>query len=207
MITINNQLLQLPIEEVEEEIAKLIGLGYTHLILTFPALIDGEYEIEDMVTKFNMFKLNFKGINLHLGSELNYHYSIIHRLKKRDVLTLDQSEYILLRLPKEEKPEQFKQLIMALSSYRIILSCVEDYKYFSIDELEEMKDMGILYLSNIKNIGKKKVKKLLKRKLIDYLCFYDDIDAFDEKLKNRFGNAYINQITKDNFCKILKIDL
>lgn len=208
MIAINNQLLQLPVEEAQEEIAKLIGLGYTDVILTFSVLVNGEYDIEEMVSKFNMYKVNFKGIHLHLGCELHYHYSLIHRLKKHDVLSLNQTEYILLRLPQEKKPEQFRQLISALSDYKVILSCVEEYKYFSVKDLCAIKEEGLLYLSNIRNQEKKKLKKLLKMNLIDFLSYYDDIDPKKaEKLEKICGKVYYNQIVHENYLKILNYPL
>lgn len=208
MVDINNQLLKLRPEEAQEEIAKLIGLGYTDLILTFPILENGDYEIEDMVSKFNMFKLNFKGINLYLGNEINYHYTLIHRLKKQDVLTLNQSEYILLKLPADDKPEQFKQLISALSAYKVILSCADQYKYLNVNDLVEMKKSGILYLVNIKNIKKRKTKKMLKKKLVDFLVTYDNVpkDVFEQGQK-LIGREYMQKLINDNYTNILKINL
>lgn len=207
MVDINNQLLQLSFEEAQEEIAKLIGLGYTDLILTFPVLENGDYDIEDMISKFNMFKLNFKGINLYLGNEIQYHYSMIHRLKKNDVLTLNQSKYILIKLPMDKKPDQFKQLIKALNDYKIIISCIDQYKYFSLRDLVELKKSGILYLVNMKNIHKRKAKKLLKKKLIDFLVTYDDINDYSNYLKKRIDKNYYRVLNYNNYEAIIKNNL
>ena len=206
MVDINNQLLQLNFEEAQEEIAKLIGLGYTDLILTFPVLKAGDYEIDDMISKFNAFKLNFKGVNLYLGNEIHYHYSLIHRLKNNDLLTLNQSKYILVKLP-EENPMQLKQLIHALDDYKIIISCVDQYKYFSFHDLVELKKLGVLYLVNIKNIRKNKVKKLLKKKLIDFLVTYDDINYLDNKTKKKLDHNYHRQLRYNNYDDIINLTL
>lgn len=204
MVDLNNQLLKLSFEEAQEEIAHLISMGYTDLILTFPILEDGNYEIEEMISKFNMFKLNFKGINLYLGNEIHYHYSLIHRLKKNDILSLNQSKYILLKLPMDKKPDQFKQLINALHDYKIIISCVEQYKYFKLRDLVELKKLDILYLVNIKNIRKHKVKQLLKKQLVDYLVTYDDINDHIYNLKKMINQNYYRNLTKDNYDAIIK---
>jgi tyrosine-protein phosphatase YwqE len=208
MVDINNQILKLRPEEAQEEIAKLIGLGYTDIILTFPILENGDYEIEDMVSKFNMFKFNYKGINLYLGNEINYHYTLIHRLKKHDILTLNQSEYILLKLPADDKPEQFKQLISALSDYKVILSCADQYKYLNVNDLIEMKKSGILYLVNVKNINKHKTKKMLKKKLVDFLVTYENVpNSVFKQGQKLIGREYMQKLISDNYTNILKINL
>lgn len=208
MVDINNQLLKLPINEAQEEIAKLIGLGYTDLILTFPILVNGEYDIEEMVSKFNMYKVNFKAINLYLGNEVYYHYSLIHRLKKHDILTLNGSEYILLKLPKEKKPEQFRQLIEALEQYKVIISCADEYKYLTYKDLVDLKKMNVLFLVDIKNIKKRKTKKLIKNHLVDYLVTYDNINhVLDKNFYNFIDKDYYHKITKDNYSKIINLPL
>lgn len=206
MVDINNQLLKLDFDEAKDEIAKLIGYGYTDLILTFPILKDGDYDIDDMISKFNIFKLNFKEINLYLGNEVNYHYSIIHRLKNNDILTLNKSKYLLLKLP-EQNPPQLKQLIKALDDYKIIISCVDEYKYFSIHDLIKLKDLGVLYLTNIKNVRKRKVKQLLKNNLIDFLVTYDDINYLNNKTRKKLDHNYHRQLMYNNYDDIIKINL
>ena len=142
MIDLNNQILKLNYDDARDEISRLVGLGYTDLILTFPTLENGEYGIEEMVSKFNLFKVSIKGIRLWLGNEVHFHYTLIHRFKQKDILTLNQSEYLLLRLPKKN-PLQLKQLIGVLQSYKIILSCIEEINYFSMMDLIELKKMGV----------------------------------------------------------------
>ena len=206
MVDINNQLLRLNLEDAQEEIAKLIGLGYTDVILTFPILEDGNYEIDDMISKYNVFKLNFKGINLYLGNEINYHYSLIHRLKSNDCLTLNQTNYVLIKLP-DENPHQLRQLINALPDYKIIISCVDQYKYFSYHDLVDLKKLGVLYLVNIKNVHKGKAKKLLKKKLIDFLVTYDDINFLDNKILKKIDHNYHQNLKYYNYEEIINANI
>lgn len=207
MVDINNQILKLTFEEAQEEIAKLIGLGYTDLILTFPILEDGNYDTEDMISKFTVFRANFKGINLYLGNEIQYHYSLIHRLKNHDILTLNQSNYILLKLPPKESPFQLSQLIKTLSDYKIIISCIDEYKYFSFHDLEELKKLGVYYMVKMKNVLKGKGKKLLEKQLIDFLVTYDDITVVDNQLKKKVNHKYYLELKDNNYKDIIKNSL
>lgn len=207
MIDLNNQILKLNYDDARDEISRLVGLGYTDLILTFPTLENGEYGIEEMVSKFNLFKVSIKGIRLWLGNEVHFHYTLIHRLKQKDILTLNQSEYLLLRLPKKN-PLQLKQLIGVLQSYKIILSCIEEINYFSMMDLIELKKMGVLFLVSANHLHKPRARQLLRKGLADFLVTYDNLcDISQNKFVKRLDLDYLKKITHDNLKEIVKFDL
>jgi hypothetical protein len=60
---------------------------------------------------------------------------MIHRLEQGEVLSLSPKSYVFVKLPENKKPEQLNQLINYWTDKTIILSCVEDYRYFSVDDL------------------------------------------------------------------------
>ncbi|MDY0064412.1 MAG: CpsB/CapC family capsule biosynthesis tyrosine phosphatase [Bacilli bacterium] len=208
MIGINNQILQLNFEEAQEEVAKLIALGYTDIILTLPTLINGEHDIEHLLSRFNRYRLGIKGIRYYIGNEIHYHYSMIHRLSQKEIISINNSKYLLLRLPKDKLPHQFLDAVEFLKDYTIILSSIEEYKYFSIHDLEELQKKGIQLMANLTNIKKGRLQTLLRKQLIDYLVFFDDINPTLLALaQKKTSKIYFDQITRHNFLKNLDLDL
>ncbi len=203
MFDINSSILKLSIEDAKMEINKLIDLGYTGVILTFEVLVDGKFEMTEQLEKFNILKDSCENIKLYLGNEINYHYTIIHRIKNNDLLTLNKSNYVLIKLPKDKKPELFKAMINSLRDYRIILSNIDDYKYLSYKDLLEMKNCGILFTSRISHLKKGKVNKLLKNNLLDYAVTYDNICELPTKSQKLFTNDVKNKIFINNYKEII----
>ncbi|MDD4212473.1 MAG: hypothetical protein PHY42_03630 [Bacilli bacterium] len=208
MIDLNNQILRLSYDEAEQEIAQLIRLGYKAVILTSPVYDEETSDFDEMITKFNRLKVSSKQIQFFLGSEIYFHYSMIHRLSKGEILSLNQSEYIFVHLPNDKKPEQLNQLIHFWSDKKIVLSCIEEYKYFSVADLVDLKKKGVLFFSNINNIKFSKLQRLLKKQQIDFLGTYQDIkDYRNHKFIQKLSRGYYNQIVRDNYQKIIQIDL
>jgi len=205
MFDLNNRILCLPLEEGKEEIEKIISLGYTDVILTYPVLLDGEYLQDEALKKFSFYKTTYSQINLYYGNEINYHYTLIMRLRKGEIKTLNDTNYLFLNLPKEEKPDQLRQLILALYDYRIILSCSDEYKYLSIKDLMDLKKNGILMFVNLNNIDKHKTKKMLKEKMVDFIGTYENVNKNClGKCEKRIEKEYFTEITKNNYTKFLK---
>lgn len=208
MIDLNNQILRLSYDEAEQEIAQLIRFGYQAVILTTPVLNDEEGDLDEMISKFNRLKVSFKQIQFFLGSEIHFHHTMIHRLEQGEVLSLAQSSYVFVKLPDNKKPEQLNQLIHYWTDKTIILSCVEDYKYFSVDDLVDLKAKGVLFFANINHLNTPKLKKLLKKRMIDFIGTYQDIkDYRNNKVFQKMNRDYYHQITRDNYRKIVQIDL
>ncbi|MFA6627306.1 MAG: CpsB/CapC family capsule biosynthesis tyrosine phosphatase [Bacilli bacterium] len=208
MIDLNNQILKLSYDEAEQEIAQLIRFGYKAIILTSPMLNEDVNDLDEIISKFNRLKVCFKQIKFFFGSEINFHYSMIHRLSQGDVLSLNQSEYVFVHLPNDKKPEQLNQLIQFWSDKKIILSCIDEYKYFSVNDLIDLKQKGVLFFANINNVHSAKLKKLLKKKLIDFLGTYQDVkDYRTASFFKKLDRAYFNEIVQDNYQKIIQIDL
>jgi len=204
MVDINNKILTLDFREAIEKINVLKAKGYSDLILTIPILENGEYEQKEEIEKFNLLKAKIKDINLYLGNEINYHYTLIHRLKKGDLFTLNNSEYVLIKLPEKEKPKELRQLILGLSDYKIIISSISNNKYYTFNDLKAIKNLGFLYLEKLADIDNRKVKKMLKRKMVDYLVINDEVDFKISKRYHKIDDGYLEKLNHDNFINILK---
>lgn len=206
MVDINKHILTLSTEEAIEIINIFIDRGYTDLILTIPILEDGNLHQQEALEKFYILKKQINGINLYLGNEVSYHFKLIHHLKNNNILTLNNSNYLLLKLPNDEEPLQLNALFDVLKGFNIIISCVDTYKYYSYKDLVEMKNKGALFLIEMKNMYKGKGKKLLKKHLVDFIASYDEVSTPISKPRY-LEKEYFEEITNSNFQKILKLDL
>lgn len=202
MVDINKQILELNTAVAEEIINIYKEHGYTDLILTIPVLEDGKIEQEKYLENYYALQKNITGINLYLGNEIYYHFKLIHYLKKKEIMTFNNSNYLLLHLPVENEPIQLKTLIRTLKNYQIIISCIDQYKYYSLKDLYELKNEGALFLVQNKNLLKRKVKKLFKKELIDFVASYDDYTSLIVKPKF-LDEQYYQKIVKDNFQNII----
>ncbi len=92
---------------------------------------------------------NKLGINLYLGNEIMSSSNIINALKNKDILTLNNTKYILVEfkrgesMPKENIYNIFQNIID--NGYKPILAHPELYPcYRDIAFVERLKDMGII---------------------------------------------------------------
>lgn len=204
MVDINVKILQLPVNEGKMELAKLEDRGYLHVVLVYPVLEHDEYNFPEIVEKFNELKRETKNINLMLGNLIHYHNSMIHRLHHQQILTLNNSKYILLSIPYEEKPKLLTQAITALNDYKIILSQPHNCSYFHYKELVELKEMGVQYLISYDDTKNRIVRKLLKKKMIDYIV-YGLGNGFEmhKKAEKLIDEEYSQNIVSRNFNQII----
>lgn len=196
--------------------------GINHIILTPHALspyMDCKFK-DEIIPLFNDFKQQVKklgiNINLYLGQEVSYHPRIFDYLKNDQLLTLNNSEYLLLELPYESRLEKMDELIYNLNcyNYQVIISHVERYRYYSFKDLVELKKLGVLFQINANSLNKKntnykKTMRLLKKNLVDFIS--SDVHhnrennmklSFDLVVK-KFGQAYAKKIFFDNPQKII----
>lgn len=204
MVDINSTILQLSIDEAKIELANLEDRGYSHVILVYPVLKNGEYDFPEIIEKFNILKEEVKTIDIMLGSLIYYHSSIIHRLQKQQILTLNNSNHILITLPCDEKPRLFRQAINELSEYQIILAQPHLCKYFHYKELVEIKAIGVKFLITYDDIKYHIVRRLLKKQMIDFIASgsgnYTEVHKRFQKL---ISEEYSQRIVRVNYNQII----
>lgn len=203
MVDINVRILQLPIEEARVELAKLEDLGYVNIILVYPVLENGEYDFPEIKEKFNILKAETKNSNLMFGNMVHYHSSILHRLKLKQISTLNDSEYLLLKLPIDEKPRLLNHIVSILSDYKLILYRPHECTYYNLKELVALKEQGVLFLITYEDTKNKIVRKLLKKKLIDFIV--DGVSSnleIAKKAKRYLDDDYSQKVVSENFHEI-----
>lgn len=196
--------------------------GINHIILTPHALspyMDCKLK-DEIVPIFNDFKEQVKqldiDVNLYLGQEISYHPRIFDYLKNDQLLSLNNSEFILLELPYQSRIENLEELVYNFScyNYKIIISHVERYSYYSFKDLVEMKKLGVMFQINASSFKKtsrnyKKSVRLLKKNLVDFISSdvhytrENNMKSSYEFIVKKMGQEYARKIFYENPRKII----
>jgi protein-tyrosine phosphatase len=131
----------------------------------------------DFIEKnFNLLKTEIQDqnipIKLYLGQEIymSSRENALKMLQSHELLTINNSKYVLLEFNYDEKYPEVSELIYnyIVSGYIPIIAHVERYKWMDIETIKKMKEYGALIQVNSGTIvGENGLKaKLLSKKLI-----------------------------------------
>ena len=137
---------------------------------------------------------------------------MVELIKKKQIMTLNNSRYILVEFPLSRKDPNAKSILhnILLSGYIPIVAHPERYEYLekNIDYFKELKEMGVLfqgnYLSLFGKYGKspqKNLQKLLKEGIISVLG--SDIHHIEELYGNKIYKKIKKCVKKDNLVEDL----
>ena len=170
-------------KSIENSIKMLNDLyadGVTDAILT--PHYRGEYDCskEDLIKRFTEFKSLVKDvpINLYLGQEIYVDREALNLLTAGELLTLNNSKYVLLEFHYFEKADIVEAVYVAkVRGFIPIVAHVERYEYLDFDDVFEIKSLGGLIQVNATSLVNKenkayfkRVKKLLKYDLVDFIA-------------------------------------
>ncbi|WP_279123851.1 tyrosine-protein phosphatase [Holdemania filiformis] len=194
--------------------------GITELITTPHFMKNGEFRTKapELVQRFNELKQAYKGpIKLHLGNELYIHPDLPELLEKDEILTLAESDYILVEFPFQDYNDEYDEILYELSlKYRIIIAHPERYRYVQKDPNFCLRwlNEGYYLQANQNSLFKKATKKVLIP-MIEH-CFISFVasDAHNKHrpcvlseakalLEEEFGNTIAFQLIEENPRKIL----
>ena len=174
--------LETSIEMIKHE----ISIGVTEIICT-PHHIYKRYEksVEEIKKQFALLtsevtKQNLP-IKLYLGQEICYTHreDIIKMLKEGKLLTLNNSNRVLLEFSFTREPEDILDIIynFNVNGYEVIIAHVERYEWMDYSKVVALKNEGALiqinsnsYLGLTTWSEKRFVKKLLKHNLVDFVA-------------------------------------
>ena len=208
------------LDESIQMIKSLKELGFTDLIIT-PHYIDGtEYNYNNLNKNriLDSIKKRIKeekiDINLYLGNEIFINDNIIEYMNKREIMTLNNSKYLLMEVPFIQKINNLKEFLIKLinKGYVPIIAHPERYQFLQEDKdlIKEYIDMGILFQSNYASItGRygRKAKKLFKYYLKKGYIFILGSDVHHDS-SSFYSNFYkmkkkiIKIIGEDEFVKL-----
>ncbi len=137
------------------------------------------------------------GVELFIGSEIYFSDEVFEALKRNELLTLNDSKYILLEFSQEtESNIEDAVYELGLLGFKIILAHAEKYYYLKIEDIINLKHNGVLIQVNSdsfeKGILKKKIIKLLKLNAVDFIAS-DTHNDTDRKVCFKNIKKYISK--------------
>lgn len=175
--------------------------------LTITEIIKCYNDLKELIKRENF------DIEIFLGSEILYRSNLSTLLKDNQIITMNNTNYILLEFDFYNE-EEFDEIayICEFYKYKPIIAHPERYEYINnVKDIEYIKSLGFLIQVNSTSFNKnyrknKLVQKLLSLKLIDFIASdCHDIesrkpnleDTFN-KLKTKKNEAYLNTIFFEN---------
>lgn len=172
------------IEESIRIIQEAVKNGYTDLVLT-PHYREREGYICDNRKKYRIFKTlkqevenrNIK-INLYLGNEITLDEDFFYYLKTNQLLSLNDSKYLLLELPFQTKFDELYDVVEDLRKLDLvpIIAHPERYEAYHIEEYQKLIYEGVLFQGNIGSLygkygikAKTKLEEMLKRHMVHFI--------------------------------------
>ena len=209
------------IEESLKMIKECIDQGITDVIFT-PHYRDKfnktPQQLKDAFNEFkNIVLQNGLKINLYLGQEIFYTKDYKHNIVNGEVLTLNQTKYLLLEPDYMECEITEAVYELTRLGYIPIIAHVERFPYITIQDVIEIKELGGLIQVNAGaifckdfRIDRKTVKKLFKMGLVDFVA--SDIHSNRENemlkaytyVKKKYGIDYADQVFTTNAQKIIQ---
>ena len=218
------------IEESINIIKEHIKMGFTDIVVTPHYIENSKYETNNIdkenilkTLKQELKKQNIN-INLYLGNEVFVNNNLEELLKKKEIATINNSKYLLIEFPMNEKPKDINNIIYELKIKGIIPIIAHPERYDYVEKnpnlVLEWIEEGALLQSNYGSIigvygsgPQKTIKKLLKKDLIDFLAtdihypnnkIYLNMDKIRKKLKKLITEERFIELTNTNPKKIIE---
>lgn len=210
-----------------EESIKLLKIqekkGITDIILTPHYIENTDYTCSiqrknDIINELQKYTT----INLYTGNEVYITENIKELLEKEKISTLNNSRYLLLELPMNNKIVNVEDILYSLIRINIvpIIAHPERYSYVQDDikYLNNLKEMGILFQGNYESLfgkyGEKAKKSLRKLIKLNYITFLGsdmhrlDYEYHQEKLEKKLlritkNKNMVEDLISNNILKVI----
>lgn len=202
--------------------------GVTDVMFTPHYILDSDFSsnYKENLKLFKEIKEIAKeefGVNVYLGNEVYCNNSIEELLKNKEVITLNNSRYMLIEIPMYNRTNNLKSIFFELLEAGIIpiLAHPERYTayYNDIDFFMDLREMGVLMQANYPSLlgvygrqPKKMLKKLLKANLISFMGSdihsaseekYESLPKLYKKLARIVDEQKLKELTEINFDKVV----
>lgn len=217
-------------KSLEESIVileNLVDMGVTDVILTPHYIENSKYNCDNK-TKKNLLEEIRKdakkrkiNINIFLGNEVMVNSNLVNLLDT-EILTLNDSKYLLIELPMDKEFDDLDLVINELINNGIIPIIAHPERYSYVQKnykwVKEYLEMGVLFQSNYEglfgkygNDAKKTLKKLLKHGMVHFLasdihrqsskCNFKNLNSKLQRIVH--DEKIINKLLNDNFDKVI----
>lgn len=218
------------LKESIEIIKQHIEMGFTDITVTPHYIKNSKYiannkEKQEILKtlKAELKKQNIK-INLYLGNEVFVNNNLEELLEKQEIETINNTKYLLIELPMQNKIKNIEEIIYELKIKGIttIIAHPERYEYVQKDikYVDKLIEEGAILQSNYGSIigiygnkSKKTIKKLLKQEKILLLStdihypnsrIYKNMNKILKKINKIIGEKKLKQLTTTNPKKIIQ---
>ena len=216
------------LEESIEIIKQHIEMGFKDIVLTPHYIENSKYETDNkektklLETLKKETKKQKLDINLYLGNEV--FVNNILEIKKEKILKINNSKFLLIEFPMNEKPKNINNILYEIKIQGIIPVIAHPERYSFVqknpDLVDEWIEEGALLQSNYGSIigvygdnAKKTIKKLLKKNKIKALAtdihfpnnkIYQNIEKSRKRIKKIIGEEKFIELTITNPKKIIE---
>lgn len=207
------------LEESLSIIKQAIENNYTDIILT-PHYRKNQGYVANNKTKLDLFNKLLKKVkqeklhvNLYLGNEVTVDEDLFYYIETNQILTLNNSSYILLELPFVGRLNNLDDLLEELLEREYIPIIPHPERYLDYNEKDFIKwsKLGILFQGNTESLygiygnkAKKKLESMLKKHLISFMG--SDIHKSEHHTYKRNVKETLMNILNDSKMTIELID-
>ena len=209
------------LKESIELLKKMKDTGFNNVILT-PHYIEGSVFNANNIDKMNRYEMLLEelekqniDINIYLGNEIFISNNILSNIKRNQILSLNNTKYLLIELPFHNKILNLEDIIyeIKIKGYIPIIAHPERYTYFqeNKDLIDKLREEEVLFQANYASIlgyygksSEKLMKYMLKKGYIDYLgtdihhlnksYVLDNFSKIKKHIIKYTGSDYFNQI-------------
>lgn len=164
-------------------------------------------EIREAVNQMNrMIENDLPGMIIHPGNEVLYGQNAVEMLHNKEMLTLNDSKYVLVEFSPRETAGYIQNAVKNLifGGYKPILAHIERYSDVSVnyENIRFLVDSGAYVQVNAANVSNGRVKKLLKNKLVHFVGSdthgirkrSSHMKTAYSKISNKWGEDYADEL-------------
>ena len=192
--------------------------GVKEIVFTPHYIIGSNYNANNK-DKSNLLKVLQKktDVKLYIGNEVTLDNDIISYIENNEISTINNSRYLLVEFPLNERMDCAESLLDNLIKYDLvpIIAHPERYHYYKLKDFEKFIEMGCLLQGNITSLvgkygnhSKSNLTLLLKKDMIHVLGTDShrsiiDIRECEGELERFVSKERFKELTDTNFDKIV----
>ena len=213
-------------ESVEQSLAMIaeeINQGVENIFCTPHYRVPYLAEKEETKAVFEKFcetvKENNLPVNLYLGQEIAVNEKTLSMLKKGNLLTLNESKYVLLEYSLTKKTFDMSETVheFVVEGFKPIVAHIERYPYITAEDVYDVKRGGGLVHINADSaadvgriFGGAYIKTLIEENLVDFIAgdyhYYrkNSMREAYNAITRRYGEQVADKLFRENAKKIIE---